>query len=134
MRWSIDGLTISIFDKNNNAPLFKNNLSFLCSNFITINEIINRIFKVKSDLALEVWVRIDSNTPDSLDCQNSNYLYPSAGHVIKGNLNVIPDARVRNIISKGPKYRFPSNIDFPKCCREIPASLNDKGEMLNLMP
>ena len=45
--------------------------------------------------------------------------------MITGNLNVIPGARVRNIISKGPKYRFPSNIDFPKCCREIAASLND---------
>ena len=52
-------------------------------------------------------------------------IYPSAGHVITGNLNVIPDARVRNIISKGPKYRFPSNIDFLKCRREIAASLND---------
>ena len=31
---------------------------------------------------------------------------------ITGNLNAIPDARIRNIISKGPKYRFPS-IDFP---------------------
>ena len=45
--------------------------------------------------------------------------------MITGNLNVIPDARVRNIISKGPKYRFPSNIDFPKCRIEIAASLND---------
>ena len=45
--------------------------------------------------------------------------------MITGNLNVILDARVRNIISKGPKYRFPSNIDFPKCRREIAASLND---------
>ena len=42
-----------------------------------------------------------------------------------GNLNVITNARVRNIISKGPKYRFPSNTDFPKCRREIAASLND---------
>ena len=42
-----------------------------------------------------------------------------------GNLNVIPDARVRNIISKDPKYRFPSNTDFPKCRRAIAASLND---------
>ena len=65
-------------------------------------------------------IDINSNTPASWDCQNSNYLYPSAG-----NLNVIPDARVRNIISKSPKYRFPSNIDFSKCRREIPASLND---------
>ena len=68
---------------------------------------------------------IDSNTPASLDCKNSNYLYPSAGHVITGNLNDILDTRVRNIISKGPKYRFPSYIDFSKCRREIAASLND---------
>ena len=47
--------------------------------------------------------------------------------MITGILNVIPDAIVRNIISKGPKYRFPSNIDFPKCRREIAASLNDFG-------
>ena len=47
-------------------------------------------------------INIDSNTPNSRDCQNSNYLYPTAGHVIIGNLNVIPDARVRNITSKGP--------------------------------
>ena len=56
-------------------------------------------------------------------------------------LNVIPDARVRTIISKGPKYSFPSNIDFSKCRREVAASLNDFSnrwckwkKMLNLMP
>ena len=45
--------------------------------------------------------------------------------MITGNLNVISDARVGNNISKCPKYRFPSNIDFSKCRREIAASLND---------
>ena len=70
-------------------------------------------------------INIDSNTPDSSDCQNSNYLYPPAGHVITGNLNVIPDSRVLYIISKGPTYRGPSDIDFPKRRREIAASLND---------
>ena len=30
--------------------------------------------------------------------------------MITCNLNVIPDARVRNIISKGPKYTC---VDFP---------------------
>ena len=45
--------------------------------------------------------------------------------MITGNQNVISDARVGNIISKSPKYRFPSNIYFPKCHREIAASLND---------
>ena len=45
--------------------------------------------------------------------------------MITGNLNVIPDPRVSNIISRGPKYGLPSNIDFLKCRREIAASLND---------
>ena len=39
---------------------------------------------------------------EALD-KNSNYLYPSAGHVITCYLNDLPDARVHNIISKGPK-------------------------------
>ena len=46
-------------------------------------------------------------------------------HVLSGILNCNPDARVRNMVSKGPKYRIPSNIDFPKWLREIAASLFD---------
>ena len=45
--------------------------------------------------------------------------------MLTGNLNVFTDARFLNIISKCPKYRFTSNIDFPKCRREIAASLDD---------
>ena len=40
---------------------------------------------------------------------------------------MVPDSRIRNIISKGPKYRFPSNIDFNKCREEIAAALNKFG-------
>ena len=42
-----------------------------------------------------------------------------AGHVITGNLNVIPDARVRNNICKGP------NINFPLILISFATSLND---------
>ena len=48
-------------------------------------------------------INIDSHTSDSPDCQNSNYVYPPAGNVITGNLNVIPDAGVLKVL----------NIDFP---------------------
>ena len=68
---------------------------------------------------------IDSNTPASWDCKNSNYLYPSAGHVITGNLNVIPDARVRGVVSKGPKCGFPSDVGFSGCRGGVAASLDD---------
>ena len=50
---------------------------------------------------------------------------PETRHVITGNLNDIPDARAQNIISKGPNYRFSSDIDIPTFRREIAASLND---------
>ena len=51
----------------------------------------------------------------------------AAGHIITGNLKIIPDSRIRNIVSKGPKYRFPSDIDFNKCRKEIAAALNEFG-------
>ena len=40
--------------------------------------------------------------------------------MITGKLNVIPNARVCNIISKGLKYRFPS-----KCHKKIATSVDD---------
>ena len=46
---------------------------------------------------------IHTNTPNSWDCKDSKFIYPSAGHVITGNLKIIPDFRIRNIVSKGPK-------------------------------
>ena len=44
-----------------------------------------------------------------------------------GNLKIISDLRIRYIVSKGPKYRFPSRIDFKKCREEIASALNDFG-------
>ena len=44
-----------------------------------------------------------------------------------GNLKIISDSRIRYIVSNGPKYRFPSRIDFKKCREEIASALNDFG-------
>ena len=44
-----------------------------------------------------------------------------------GNLKIISDSRIRYIVSKGPKYRFPSHIDLKKCREEIASALNDFG-------
>ena len=42
-------------------------------------------------------------------------------------MKIIPDSRIRNIVSKGLKYRFPSHIDFTRCREEIASALNDFG-------
>ena len=54
-------------------------------------------------------------------------MYPAAGHIMTGNLKIISDSRIRYIVSKGPKYRFPSRINFKKCREEIASALNDFG-------
>ena len=57
--------------------------------------------KLVSDLDIETC------NPDFCDCKDSKNVYPAAGHVITGNLRIISDSRIRSIIAKGPKYRFP---------------------------
>ena len=70
------------------------------------------------------------------DCQNYIYSYPLQGMLSLVILMSSMTLRVSNIISKIHKYRFPSNINFPKYHKEIAASVivdvNEK--MLNLMP
>ena len=68
---------------------------------------------------------IDTKTPDSLDCKNSKFCYEPAGHIITANLKIISDSRIRSIISKGTKYRPPSQIDLNKCREERAVALNE---------
>ena len=43
--------------------------------------------------------------------------------MVTGPLKIIPDSRIRDIVSKGPEYRCPSN----RCREEIASALNDFG-------
>ena len=55
----------------------------------------------------------------------SKFCYQPGGHIITGYLKIISDSRIRSIISKGPKYRFPTHIDLKKCREAIAGDLND---------
>ena len=52
-------------------------------------------------------------------------MYTAAGLIITGNLKIISDAQIRSKIAKGPKYKFPVQIDFQKCREKIAGSLNE---------
>ena len=75
--------------------------------------------KIVSDL------NIKTSTPTQCDCSTSRFCYGPAGHIITGNLDVIEDNRIRKLISKGPKYRIPAEIDFDACHQEIAESLSN---------
>jgi hypothetical protein len=44
----------------------------------------------------------------SCTCDRSPYFYAAAEHVITGDLNIITDERLRSIIKKGTRFRFPT--------------------------
>ena len=46
-------------------------------------------------------------------------MYQAAGHVITGSLKIISDSRIRSIIAKGPKYRFPVQIIFKSVAKKL---------------
>ena len=44
----------------------------------------------------------------------SSHLYQPYGHVITGDLSIIPNSKLRDLIAKGPKYREPCKVDWDK--------------------
>ena len=58
---------------------------------------------------------VNETIPESCDCDQSEYKYYPAGHIITGDLSIIKDKELRKLLYKGPKFRIPSKIDFVKC-------------------
>ena len=114
----------SIFrDKHivNKIPLYFNNAEnpMICYKYKKpIRGLIFNYNKLVSNLGITV------SNPTSWSCSASPFCYKPAGHIVTGDLDLIVDKRIRNILSKGPKYRLPDDIDFNACCEEIHESLD----------
>ena len=45
-------------------------------------------------------------------CSSSRFLYTPANHVITGNLDIVKNTELRNLINKGPSFREQNNINW----------------------
>ena len=45
------------------------------------------------------------SNPQTFQCNESKFCYEPHGHVITGDLRVIENAQLRELVAKGPKYR-----------------------------
>ena len=52
------------------------------------------------------------SNPQTCQCKESKLCYEPHGHVITGDLRVIENARLRELVAKGPKYREPNRINW----------------------
>ena len=51
---------------------------------------------------------LNSDCPlPTCSCSSSPYIYQPAGHVVSGDLNIVKNTRLRELLHKGPKYREP---------------------------
>ena len=74
------------------------------------NTIAGKIFnqkKVVKELDVNVGTR-----DMCCSCSQSRYCYTLVGHVVTGDLNILRDAKLRNLIEKGPSYREQNCIDW----------------------
>ena len=56
---------------------------------------------------------MDNGTDDiECSCSSSSYRYEPCGHIVTGDLSIIRDITLRNLIKKGPSYREQNNIDW----------------------
>ena len=80
------------------------------------NGIRHKIFNYKeflSDLDIDSFLVDNSVLPCS--CENSCYKDHHHGHVITGDLRIVKDNKLRKLLSKGPKYRETTTLNFGKC-------------------
>ena len=80
---------------------------------------------------------VNDNTSIKCSCKefNSTFINDHFGHIITGDLNVVDNFKLRNILFKGPKYREPVEIDWKEARDQIKLGLeeyldkfsNDKG-------
>ena len=75
------------------------------------NTVANKLFNFSSTLANLDIMNYLSN-PQHCQCNTSKFCNEPHGHVITGNLMVIENVKLRELVAKGPKYREPNKINW----------------------
>ena len=72
--------------------------------------------------------------PNSIKCccnKYNSFINNHYGHIVTGNLNIANNERLRQLISKGPKYREPKQICFEEAREEIQTCINQFNEQIS---
>ena len=64
------------------------------------------------------------------DCSSSEFVDHSHGHVLTGDLRIIENIHLRELIQKGPNYREPRPINWKRCRDTIKTGLDECSERM----
>ena len=85
--------------------------------------IAGKIFNYKEALQGDLVDQLNSDIIPC-NCQTSPFKDRQHGHIITGNLDIVENVTLRNIIKKGPKYRLPQKINWVQDREIIVSFLN----------
>ena len=73
--------------------------------------------------------------PNSIKCccnkYDNSFINNHYGHIITGNLNIVNNERLRQLVSKGPKYQEPKQICFGEAREEIQTGIDQFIERIS---
>lgn len=61
----------------------------------------------------------------SCDCANSQFLYPPHGHVLTGNLDIVGDDSLKQLMSYGTKFREPVHLSVSELSSSLTIDINN---------
>ena len=79
----------------------------------TLSTVASKLFNFAPSLSnLKVSEYMYLSNPQTCQSKESKFCYEPYGHVITGDLRVIENAKLRELVAKGPKYREPSRVNW----------------------
>ena len=124
----IDAININNILHNKNVrrtipPYFKYQSNPKISYTYT-RSIASKLFNYRQSLQDWRFTNHDYDSP-SCSCSSSQFLYQPAGHIVTGDLNIVDNTCLRDLISKGPKYREPQKFSWKYNFKLIMDSVED---------
>ena len=96
------------------------------------NTIRNKILNYKDTVS-----NIDVNDAETFgtglhtcDCSSSEFVDQNHGHVLTGNLQIIQNSHLRELIQKGPNYREPRPVNWKRCRDTIKSGLENCSDRM----
>ena len=77
-----------------------------CISYSYTRSVASKIFNYKASLQQLDFQGL-SHDPPPCKCSDSKFLYAPCDHIVTGDLNIVRNIKLRDLLSKGPKYREP---------------------------
>ena len=82
-----------------------------CISYSYTRSVASKIFNYKASLQ-QLDFQVLYQDPPPCNCSDSQFLYAPCGPIVTGDLNIVRNIKLRDLLGKGPKYREPVSYSW----------------------